>query len=130
MKNWKVNILTVKLFSVAANDLVFSSEDNQFSTGQSINGWPNFTHLKQLHIQQIEIYRQSKQTYFTKLHGDNPVDLQRQRHRNSNREYHQKETEMPVMRPAYPCHHSDDEVMEDGPQHHRAAVGVVAQELP
>lgn len=30
----------------------------------------------------------------------------------------------------YPCHDSDDEVMSEGPQHHRSTVGVGAQELP
>lgn len=30
---------------------------------------------------------------------------------------------------AYPRHDSDDEVMQDGPQHHRSGVRVVAQEL-
>lgn len=29
MKNWKVNILTVKLFSVAAKDLVFSGGEER-----------------------------------------------------------------------------------------------------
>lgn len=71
-----------------------------------------------------------KHTYFTELHGNNPVDLQRRRHCHTRGEYHQKDTEMHILRPAYPRHDSDDEVMEDSPQHHRSAVGVGAQELP
>lgn len=50
MKNWKVNILTVKLFSVAANDLVFSGEDRLHvsvrAVPYSVSGWHNLTHLK------------------------------------------------------------------------------------
>lgn len=38
MKNWKVNILTVKLFSVAAKDLVFSGA--QEGNGQRFGRLP------------------------------------------------------------------------------------------
>lgn len=55
MKNWKVNILTVKLFSVAANDLGFSCGDRLHVSFHAvcyvqfiyvINGRHNPTHLR------------------------------------------------------------------------------------
>ncbi len=55
MKNWKVNILTVKLFSVAANDLVFSGGNRLLVSVHAVhylvNGWHNLTDLREALLQ-------------------------------------------------------------------------------
>lgn len=82
------------------------------------------------HYRAIKMFPADQRTDLAELHGNDPVDLQTQGER-------QRRTGCLLapdsrLRPwsAYPSHDSDDEVVEHGPQHHRASVGVVAQKLP
>lgn len=99
-----------------------------FLTVLSSKSLHNTSNPDQQSAQFLELCRRFKIicTNFTELHGNDPVDLQRQRQDQSHRGRHQQETEKLAPLSAYPGHDGDDEVMQDGPQHHRSSVGVVA----
>lgn len=126
MKNWKVNILTVKLFSVAAKDRVSSMGETphvrlRWRLRSQFPHWDGGSITKTLVSKDCKSFVPISQSFMATI-----LLICRDTDKISHRGHRQEDSEKLAPLSAYPGHDSDDEVMQDGPQHHRSSVGVVA----